>query len=204
MKIVSIRCPECNAVTQVSTDKKYCYCPYCGTMSLVDDGTKRVEINKNIKIDKNIHSKNENYDYARIKEAEEDARKSISDNRTVIAILIVTGLMILCLMVPLTISVASESQDRKALLSSAAEANVPLVSSLHSSSDYKDENYLLVKEDLENRGFTNVVTSVEKSRTNHGEVVTVTVDGENLERDEKYPADIEVVIRYKGENLFER
>ncbi|MBQ7558484.1 MAG: hypothetical protein IJT00_10540 [Lachnospiraceae bacterium] len=46
MKIVSIKCPSCNAVTEVSTDKDYCYCPYCGTMSYINDGTRRVENNK--------------------------------------------------------------------------------------------------------------------------------------------------------------
>ena len=210
MKTVSIRCPECNAVTEVSTDKKYCYCPYCGTMSLVDDGTKRVEINKNVKvnnytkIDKNVHTKNENYDYARIREAEEETKKSISDNRMAITMLIAACVMMLILMVPLIFLSSSESKNKKALMSSAAEANVPLVSSLQSSKDYQGENYQLVKEDLEKRGFKNIITAVEKSNSNPGEVVSVTIDGSNLGRDEKYPADVEVVIRYRAEQLFEQ
>ena len=34
-------------------------------------------------------------------------------------------------------------------------------------------------------------------------VVNVKVDGEFLKKDKKYPSDVEVVVRYRGEKLFE-
>ena len=39
MKIISLKCPECNATLSIEGDRKYCFCQYCGTKILIDDGS---------------------------------------------------------------------------------------------------------------------------------------------------------------------
>ena len=39
MKIISLKCPECNATLSVEGDRKYCFCQYCGAKILIDDGS---------------------------------------------------------------------------------------------------------------------------------------------------------------------
>lgn len=40
MKVITLKCPECGADLTVETDRKDCYCQYCGTHVLFDDETK--------------------------------------------------------------------------------------------------------------------------------------------------------------------
>lgn len=39
IKLVSMTCPNCGAKLDVPSDKKECFCTYCGTKVLVDDGS---------------------------------------------------------------------------------------------------------------------------------------------------------------------
>ncbi|MBQ6991103.1 MAG: hypothetical protein IJN58_08600 [Clostridia bacterium] len=39
MKVISLKCPECNATLSIEGDRKYCFCQYCGTKILIDDGS---------------------------------------------------------------------------------------------------------------------------------------------------------------------
>nr|DAH80806.1 MAG TPA: DNA-directed RNA polymerase [Caudoviricetes sp.] len=38
-KLVKMRCPSCNGQLNFSTDKDFCFCPFCGEKVLIDDGT---------------------------------------------------------------------------------------------------------------------------------------------------------------------
>lgn len=38
-KLVKMRCPSCNGQLDFSTDKDFCFCPFCGEKVLIDDGT---------------------------------------------------------------------------------------------------------------------------------------------------------------------
>ena len=203
MKIVSMRCPECNAVVNPPANKRFSYCPYCGTMYLVDDGIKRVEITKN------IHSRSENYDYARISEAEarvkiaeQELLKDKEENRSFFYTLMPLVIMIIACLIYLSISRFSSKNEKQALLSSAAEANIAVITTLHSSSEYLDEDYHLVEQDLAKRGFTNIIVTVEKSKTKPGTVSSVTINGETFYSGDVFPADAEVVIKYRAEKLF--
>ncbi len=48
MRMYLLECPACGAKVEMETDRKSCFCTYCGNKVYLDDGTKRVEITKNI------------------------------------------------------------------------------------------------------------------------------------------------------------
>lgn len=57
MKLISLTCPNCNAnLDNIDPSLKQCYCQYCGTKIMLDDGTIRKETHI--------------YDEAKIKETE--------------------------------------------------------------------------------------------------------------------------------------
>lgn len=62
MKIVSLKCPECEAPIYLEEGQTTCYCSHCGVGLLIDD---EVKITKHIKVIR---------DEARILEAEEKIR----------------------------------------------------------------------------------------------------------------------------------
>lgn len=39
IKMVSVKCPECNASLSIEEERKQCFCQYCGTKIIVDDGS---------------------------------------------------------------------------------------------------------------------------------------------------------------------
>lgn len=39
MKIISLKCPECDAPVTIEEGHKQCYCKYCGAKILLDDGS---------------------------------------------------------------------------------------------------------------------------------------------------------------------
>ena len=44
MKLISLTCPNCNAnLDNIDPNLKQCYCQYCGTKIMLDDGTIRKE-----------------------------------------------------------------------------------------------------------------------------------------------------------------
>lgn len=38
-KLVKMRCPSCNGQLDFSTDKDFCFCPFCGEKVLINDDT---------------------------------------------------------------------------------------------------------------------------------------------------------------------
>lgn len=39
MKVISLKCPECNASLSIEEGRTQCFCQYCGTKILLDDGS---------------------------------------------------------------------------------------------------------------------------------------------------------------------
>ena len=58
MKMISLKCPECGSDIDIEEGHKQCFCKYCGTKILIDDGNSTYTYRK--------------VDEARIKEAEVD------------------------------------------------------------------------------------------------------------------------------------
>ena len=56
MKLISLKCPECDANLSIEEGRTQCFCQYCGTKILLDDGGKTYTYRK--------------IDEARLKEAE--------------------------------------------------------------------------------------------------------------------------------------
>lgn len=56
MKLISLKCPECDANLSIEEERTQCFCQYCGTKILLDDGGKTYTYRK--------------IDEARLKEAE--------------------------------------------------------------------------------------------------------------------------------------
>ena len=56
IRMVSLKCPECGANLSIEKERDYCYCQYCGTKIILDNGS-------------TTHTYR-NIDEARIKEAE--------------------------------------------------------------------------------------------------------------------------------------
>lgn len=56
VKTISLKCPECGAELSIEEDRKQCFCQYCGSKILIDDGSTTHTYRK--------------VDEARIKEAE--------------------------------------------------------------------------------------------------------------------------------------
>lgn len=56
MKVQALKCPECNASLSIDREIKHCFCQYCGTKIILDDGSTAHTYRK--------------VDEARIKEAE--------------------------------------------------------------------------------------------------------------------------------------
>ncbi len=44
MKAYTINCPSCGANVNLEKDVPRCFCPYCGTQIIVDDGVQRSEV----------------------------------------------------------------------------------------------------------------------------------------------------------------
>ena len=42
MKLVSIKCPECDAALDISINRKECFCSYCGNKIILDDGSSTI------------------------------------------------------------------------------------------------------------------------------------------------------------------
>lgn len=59
MKIISLKCPECGADIDIEEGHKQCFCKYCGTKILIDDGRSTTHTYHKV-------------DEARLKEAEVD------------------------------------------------------------------------------------------------------------------------------------
>ena len=39
VKLVEVTCPKCGAKLEIAEDRKECYCTYCGTKLIIDDGS---------------------------------------------------------------------------------------------------------------------------------------------------------------------
>lgn len=60
VKLISLKCPKCNANLSIEENRKRCFCSYCGTQIIIDDGSVEHTYRK--------------IDEARIKEAEANER----------------------------------------------------------------------------------------------------------------------------------
>ncbi|MEG0528595.1 MAG: hypothetical protein RR531_13875 [Longicatena sp.] len=53
LKLLVLKCPECNANLEIEEGRSFCFCQYCGCKIIFDDENKNVTFNKNVNINKN-------------------------------------------------------------------------------------------------------------------------------------------------------
>ncbi|WP_294751809.1 hypothetical protein [uncultured Ruminococcus sp.] len=67
MEIKSIICPRCGATLEISEDFKQCFCSFCGSKMIIDDGTRTVRIIDEAKL-KEIDLKRDEFEYKKEQE----------------------------------------------------------------------------------------------------------------------------------------
>ena len=98
-KIVAIRCPECGAKTNMDYDKKRCFCTYCGTELIFDDGSKTISYNATYRrIDEARITESENLKEVAFRQYEEQ-NKNDRVRLIVSAIVVVSWLISLIVLV---------------------------------------------------------------------------------------------------------
>lgn len=89
-ELIKMYCQNCGGELEISTDKDYCYCTYCGTKLLIPAERKFVHIKKDININQN--TTNRIIDEAKItKEQEKTKRQSNSKEMLEMILTIIVG-----------------------------------------------------------------------------------------------------------------
>lgn len=140
MKLISMRCPECNGSIDINCNqRKYIFCPYCGSQIAVDrENEVEITINKNISITKTKR----NIDDAKISKAKYKGLNELFGNIGMLFIVIV------CFAV-MIMAVIFEHIEKKDNLELGKV-------SVGSSSEYEGQNYEVVLKSFENMGFEDV------------------------------------------------
>lgn len=90
MKLISVKCPECNASIDISTNKKECFCSYCGNKIILDDGSSTItHIYINKTKEKEIELEHEKLLNERQKDAERHRKKVVSFISVCIAVVLI-------------------------------------------------------------------------------------------------------------------
>ena len=187
MKLLQMDCPGCGAAMEmnITENTKLVHCPYCGRQCYLDDGKREYTINKNINVNKNIHTRHT--DDADVIRAKNETNKDV---KMLFAILGVFVLMMLFFALMMWI----EDYEAKP---KDGEIKMPCA-----VSDYKGESYEDVIRELEDLGFDNIETSAKKDLvtgwiTKDGSVEKVSIGGDSdFEEGDIFKEDAEVVVIY--------
>lgn len=187
MKIEVLHCPNCNSTIN---DENMSFCPYCGSKLFVDDGTKRIEYNKTVTINKNTTIVNR--DDTEIRKAElndlRDQRRTKSSNRMIIFYIL---LLILCFaFVPLAQKYDNEQEEKKLREGIYIQT---------SAKEYEGKDYQIVVSELKGLGFTNIQTKdippvwYKKA----GTVERISINGDaKFEKQTYFLKDVPILISY--------
>ena len=100
MRLIELKCPNCGAAFQVDADRDFCFCSYCGTKSLIDNGTNRIiHVNTyHIQDDAKIKEAEGRVQIAQV-QANVEVQKAVQENKktamTLIFTLIIAFMIIL-------------------------------------------------------------------------------------------------------------
>ena len=191
MKASIIKCPNCNAMLDVSDDKKILYCQYCGTKLLIDDEVYRTEHTENINIVKKsvdiTKLRSAEYEHE-IKKRELDLierrekRNEDSFNNIVSALI---PLLLIIIIPWVIIGIKNYSDNKK-----EKEMNALGMISAGYYEDYEEHNYELVIIQLEQKGFTNIKTldlaNSEQTNTIRYNVESISIEGSTSFRSTDY------------------
>ncbi len=77
MEIKPIVCPNCGAKIEIGSEAKQCFCSFCGSQMIIDDGTRTVRIIDEAKL-KEVDLKRDKFEY---KKEQENNQKEIRKKR---------------------------------------------------------------------------------------------------------------------------
>lgn len=187
MRLRKLTCPGCGASLElkISNETSSVFCQYCGQHFSIDDGKREYTINKNVNINKNIHTR-----YT------DDAEVIRAKNETPD---IKVFLIFIAIMIGLMFFITDGFGLFSAMKANKAEEEGKISAGYHD--DYEDEDYKAVVEQFEIMGFTNIET-VDLNDAGiriwkNGKVESVSVDGDTSfnSDDYFYPTDT-VIITY--------
>ena len=177
MKLVSLRCPNCNAnVNTEIGNRSTFFCPYCGGKIYVDDDVDRVEVNINQtyrKIDEARIRESENKKAIELKRLAHKERKHKWETIQVIALLlfVVLNLGALSLM-----GISYDKEQERNI-----EQGKIQVGTFYE--DFEGEKYEAVVKELTARGFTNIqIVDLDDAglfRNKADTVKSVSINGDN-------------------------
>lgn len=186
MKIKKMECPYCNAGIEANTKgREFVFCNYCGQKILLDDEKIEFTINKNMNVNKNIHTR-----FTDDAEVIKEIKKEKKDKREWRLIL---GLFVIAFVIPFGMLAKFEIDEKIA----KSEGKI-------SAGDYRDlvgENYKTVKAHFEAAGFTNIeLIDLEDAGImfwEEGKVETISVGGDtDFESTDWFEPDLKVVNSY--------
>ncbi len=184
MKIITLRCKNCNGHLNVNDDQTMLFCPYCGQKTLIieSDDVKKVRIKSDTK--KSIEFGKQNIELEKIKIKEKDEKRIFWG---------IVGYFIILFLIVVGMNIGEYFENRK-----------KTVAAPMSSKEAKFVYYEKVEEEFEKAGFENIVI-VEDSNVvynikyDKGDVIKVTIDGSKwYKAGDKYEPNAHVVITYFG------
>lgn len=183
MKVEVLQCPNCNSNIK---DENITFCPYCGSKLFVDDGTKRIVINKNIKIVNDITKTKR--DETEIIKAELKDRHDKREQK-------ITYTLIICLMllvaVPFFMMFRAEKEEKTKYIE-GLDIQTP-------AKDYEGRNYEIVVSELEGLGFYNIETKAVPARwlKKEGTVERISINGDyKFKKGTYFRKDASIIITY--------
>ena len=192
MKVEKMTCPSCGANLDVKD--KMAFCQYCGATLAIDDENRTITHNYNrtfVTRDEARIRESERKENIRIKELEYKERKEKRDNK----ISIISG--ICGFGIPLLMILALLLGPGIKKWTAQAQGKI----SAGDHDDYIGEKYEAVIEQLEEMGFTNIVTVNLKDSGlafwNDGKVKSVSIDGnDSFESVNYFHPDDKVIVKY--------
>lgn len=176
MKVEVLHCPNCNSNIN---DEKSSFCPYCGSKLFIDDGIRKIEINKNIKIDKTI-TKSTRDETEIYKEEMRDRR-----NRRYYRSMLFCFIAMLSIGIILFLFEKYEHQDDVYVQTSAKK--------------FEGRNYQGVISELEGLGFTDIEANPVQAvwYKKDGSIERISINGNSeFNTNTYFPKDAPIVITY--------
>lgn len=191
-KAYKLTCPNCGADLELTTDKDFCFCSFCGSRIMIDDGVQRTEYTKNVNYHKTYT------DEARMQEAQSkeniniqkmafEERQDKRNNRSLLFIFLLWFGILLVVYLAVTIKDTPKKNEVK-------------INTTYK--EYRGENYNQVISELENNGFSNIECIEQKDLVtgwlkDDGDVEKVTINGNSkFEKGDIFPKDAKIIITY--------
>lgn len=193
MKMIKLNCPNCGGELNVNKDELFC--KYCGAKLLLDDESQNINYTYR-KVDDARIKEVERKEAVRLKELEIAANEKEREHKWKRIKSIGSVSLIVLFYVYVFFFMGNGSDD------DIKGPEIERVKVTAASKDYKGENYLVIKKELENAGFINIDLMAEEDLvtgwiTKDGSIERISINGDNDFDDYSYfPVDAKIVITY--------